>query len=247
MNDILQTSLPYDPKKQKPLPGISAFQIEDWLHVDEAFAGQMAERARLLADHRNSVLALDPGAFEAAQELLQMVLDLAYGGARIRVTRPDGVQVAIDHDDPLGTLGHLVQEDLCILQKSGNEHLLTGAVLCFPASWTLSEKFMRPLVGIHDTVAVYDDSIAKRVQRLFDGVQGGRPLWRFNALWYAEADLHQPKSIHDRRLPVDDATARYFRSERQCIFRLPKTRAVVFSIHTYVLSRSSITHIRPNH
>jgi len=113
-------------------------------------------------------------------------------------------------------------------------------VLCFPASWTLSEKFMQPLIGIHDTVDDYDEGIARRVQRLFDGVQVGRPLWRFNALWYADASLHQPHSVDDRRKQVDDATAPYFRSERQCIIRLPKTRAVVFSIHTYMLARASL-------
>ena len=247
MSEILQTKLPYDPSEQRSLPGISAFEIKDWLHVDDAFARQMAERSRLLSDQRGDVLALDNSAFEAAQELLIMVLDLAYDGARNTVTRPDGAQVVVDHDDPLGTLGHLVQEDLCILQKIGDEHVLTGAVLCFPASWMLSEKFMHPLIGIHDTVDDYDEGIAKRVQRLFDGVQAGRPLWRFNALWYTRADLYQPHSVHDvRQKPVDTATAPYFRSERQCIFRLPKSRAVVFSIHTYVLARSSVNEINPD-
>lgn len=246
MSDILQTSLPYDPNAPRPLPGIAAFDIQDWLQVDDAFARQMTERARLLSEQRDAVLALDGRARDAAQELLDMVLDLAYNGARDKVTRPDGGQVVVNRDDPLGTLGHLVQEDLCILQKQGDEHVLTGAVLCFPASWMLSEKFMQPLIGIHASVDEYDSRIAKRVQRLFDGVQVGRPIWRFNALWYTDAKLHQPHSIHDRRVKTDDATAPFFRSERQCILRLPKTRAVVFSIHTYVLSRASFCGLYPD-
>lgn len=245
MSEILQTCLPYDPFSPKPLPGVSAFDMQDWLHVDDAFSAQMTERARLLSTQRDTVLALDNSAIGSAQELLDTVLDLAFAGARDRVTRADGAQVVVDYDDPLGTLGHLVQDDLCILQKSGDEHVLTGAVLCFPSHWTLSEKFMRPLVGIHDNVDKYDDGIAKRVQRLFDGVQVGRPLWRFNAGWYADATLYQPLSVHDRRVPVDVAKAAYFRSERQCIFRLPKTRAVVFSIHTYVLARASLNAMDP--
>jgi Haem-dependent oxidative N-demethylase, alpha subunit-like len=245
MSAILQTSLPYDPFTPKALPGISAFDMQDWLHIDDAFAGQMAERTRLLAAQRDCVLALDDSAVGAAQELLDMVLDRAYDGARDSVVRPDEVSVSVDRTDPLGTLGHLVQEDLCILQKTGDEHVLTGAVLCFPASWTLSEKFMCPLIGIHDTVDEYDASIAKRVQRLFDGVQVGRPLWRFNAFWYADPKLYQPHSIDEPRKPGDEATAPFFRSERQCIFRLPKTRAVVFSIHTYVLARDCINRMRP--
>jgi heme-dependent oxidative N-demethylase alpha subunit-like protein len=245
MSEILQTSLPYDPFTPKALPGISAFDMQDWLHVDDAFSGQMAERTRLLASQRDAVLALGDSSVGAAQELLDVVLDRAYDGARDSVTRPDGVSVTVDRNDPLGTLGHLVQEDLCILQKTGDEHVLTGAVLCFPASWTLSEKFMRPLIGIHDTVDEYDAGIAKRVQRLFDGVQVGQPLWRFNAFWYADPKLYQPHSVDTPRKSGDEATAPYFRSERQCIFRLPNTRAVVFSIHTYVLARDCINRMRP--
>ena len=133
-----------------------------------------------------------------------------------------------------------MQEDLCILQKCGDEHVLTGAVLCFPASWTLSEKFMRPLIGIHDPVAEYDARLATRVQRLFDGVQVGRPLWRFNALWYSDPALHQPRSSSARREAHSAEEGAYLRSERQCILRLPRTNAVIFSIHSFVLKRADV-------
>jgi len=236
----VQKSLPYDPFSDPPLPGVKPLEVADWLIRDEAFAGQMAARDRLLAERRDAVLALDEGARGAAEELLDLVLGLAYPGAGERVLRPDGVDVAIDRGDPMGTLGRLVQEDLCLMQKRGDEHVLTGAVLCFPASWLLSEKFMRPLGGIHEPVARYDGDIARRVQRLFDGVRPGRPLWRFNALWYADAVLHQPRSVNARRPRADAETAPYFRSERQSILRLPESGAVVFSIHTFVLARADV-------
>ena len=144
--------------------------------------------------------------------------------------------------DPLGTLGQLLQEDFCLLQKpeGANEHLLTGAVLCFPAGWRLSEKFMRPLLAIHDPVPEYDAKLGARVQRLFDGVQVDRPLWRFNVLWYDDPELYQPRSAIAPRELGDPAQAPYLRSERQCILRLPETRAVVFSIHTYVVARADV-------
>ncbi|SDC91757.1 heme-dependent oxidative N-demethylase family protein [Ruegeria marina] len=238
MTEILHKTIPYDVLRPRPLPGIQPMEMADWLHRDEAFAGQMARRDALIAERPAEVLALDEGARPAALELLGMVLEAAYPGAGDELRRPDGVRVAIDRSNPMHTLGRLVQEDFCILQKQGNEHVLTGAVLCFPASWMLSEKFRRPLIGIHEPVASYDAGIAARVQRLFDGVQVGRPLWRFNALWYADAELHQPRSIHDRRrVPVPD-DAGYLRTERQSILRLPETQAVVFTIHTYVVART---------
>ncbi|AVO37297.1 heme-dependent oxidative N-demethylase family protein [Pukyongiella litopenaei] len=240
MTAILQSSIPYHPLAPRRLPGIAPLDMADWLQRDDAFAAQMAERDRLIATRRAEVLALDDAARPAAVELLETVLDLAYPGATGTVRRPDGVGVTLDRGDPLGTLGRLVQEDLCILEKRGAEHVLTGAVLCFPASWTLSEKFLRPLIAIHTPVDSYDANMATRVQRLFDGVQPGRPLWRSNALWYADPDLHQPRREADPRPEQADATLPYLRSERQSVLRLPRTRAVVFSIHTYVLARADM-------
>lgn len=236
MSVILQCRIPYDVAAPRPLPGVQPLDMADWLTRDDAFAAQMAERDRLLGTRRCDVLALDEGARGAALELLDLVLDCAYPGARNEALRPDGVTVALNRADPLGTLGRLVQEDFCLLQKRGDEHVLTGAVLCFPASWMLSEKFMRPLGRIHDPVDSYDDGMARRVQRLFDGVRVGRPLWRFNALRYADATLFQPRSVTAPRPERSAAEGGFLRSERQSILRLPDSKAVVFSIHTYVLA-----------
>jgi hypothetical protein len=238
MTPILQEKIPYDVTALRPLPGIAPLDMTEWLLVDEAFAPQMIERARLLAERRVDVLAVTEGAGPAVDELLQFVLDwLIKNGSGYEifaneVRRPDGVTVPICRADPMLTLGHLVQEDLCIMEKRGEEHVLTAAVLCFPASWRLSEKIGRPLLAIHVPVPDYPQ-IAPRVQRLFDGVQPGRPLWRFNA--HGDPALYHPvrenvDELARMRLP-------YLRSERQCVLRLPATRACVFSIHTYVMAR----------
>ncbi|WP_171122157.1 MULTISPECIES: DUF3445 domain-containing protein [unclassified Ruegeria] len=240
MTIILQNSIPYDPLTPRPLPGIQPTSLDTWLYRDDAFAAQMQHREALLRERRDDVLALDTSAEPAAQEVLDLVLQHAYPGCSDHVVRPDGKEVSVDHKNPMDTLCRLVQEDICILQKHGDEHVLTGAILCFPASWRLSEKFMRPLVDIHVPVASYDENIARRVQRLFDGIQPDRPLWRFNALWYEDAELHQPRSENAQRETTTPGDARYLRSERQTLLRLPKTRAVVFSIHTYVLEASSL-------
>ncbi len=240
MQPILQTTLPYDAMAPRVLPGIQPLEMQDWLLRDDAFDAQMAARDHLLHTARPDVLAMDAGARAAADELLDLVLELAYPASGDKVARPDGVKITINRDDPLGTLGRLVQEDLCILQKTGDEHVLTGAVLCFPASWMLSQKFMRSLIDIHAPVEGYDKGIAARVQRMFDGVQPDRPLWRFNALWYQDPTLHQPRDAHAPRLKTHEDRMGYLRSERQCILRLRKSRAVIFSIHTYVLPRAAV-------
>ncbi|MDU8926495.1 DUF3445 domain-containing protein [Alisedimentitalea sp. MJ-SS2] len=242
---ILQRSIPYDPLTPMPLPGISPLDKADWITVDDAYNGQMEERGRLIREARDAVIALEESARPAAEELLDEVIRAAlekpgFAYKNKVMMRPDGGAVKVDRADPLGTLGQLVQEDFCILEKQGDEHVLTGAVLCFPASWSLDEKFMKPLIGIHVPVASYDDNIARRVQRLFDGVRVERPMWRFNVLWYADATLHQPRREANRRAERGAHEAQFLRSEKQTIRRLPETEAVVFGIHTYVLREEDV-------
>lgn len=243
MDTVLHHTLPearwMDPRLAR-LPGMLPVAPGDWLRVDEAFAGQMALRDALIAGRRDAVIALTDAGRPAADELLDRVLaEVAgmpgYAVAPDAVRRPDGVTVALDRGDPLGTAGRLVQCDLCLLERpqGSAEHVLTGAVLCFPASWTLAEKIGRPLERIHAPVPEYDAGLAARVQRLFDAIRPGTPMWRMNALAYADPALHQPRREGERR---DRTGPRpYLRSERQCLIRLPRTGAVVFSIHTYVL------------
>jgi hypothetical protein len=247
MTPILQSSLPFAPWMSPVtarLPGVQPVQGDDWLRMDDAYAGQMALRDRLIADQRATVVAALPEGQAAAVELYDTVLarlarQPGYRIGSAEAERPDGRVVTLDPSDPFATLGQLVQEDLCLLQKQGEEHVLTGAVLCFPASWSLVEKLGRPLIGIHRPVKSYDPDIARRVQRMFDALRPEQPLWRMNALVYADPALHQPRREHDPR--TDRRGGQFLRAERQTLLRLPRTGAVLFAIHTYVVALSALT------
>lgn len=241
---ILQSHIPYD-VSPKSLPGMAPMAPDDWIWVDDAFGPQVAERERLLRERRADVLALDDSARAAADELLDTILGHldAHPGYEVtagQVRRPDGVWVTLDRDDPMGTLCILVQQDLCILQKYGDEHVLTGAALCFPSYWTLSEKIMRPMVRIHLPVEIYDENIARRVQRLFDGIKPGRPMWRFNAHTYDDPTLFTPRREADRYPREKKTDGAFLRSERQTLWRLPETGAVIFGIHTFMVRRRPV-------
>ncbi len=240
MSIILQKALPSEMEGPTGLPGMAPATAHDWLRVDEAYGAQMQRRLDLLQTQRDEVLWMDPSAQDAACEVLEEALnllpDMGFEQSADRVTCPDGRVVTLNRSAPLLTLGQLVQQDICLLQKQGAEHVLTGAVLCFPASWRLAEKAGKPLIGIHEPVEEYDETLAKRVQRLFDGVKAGRPMWRFNKLWYDDAELFQPRSATaPRRIQPDKTAAPFIRSERQCVVRMPRTDSVVFSIHTFVV------------
>lgn len=211
--------------------------IGPWLFCDGAYGAQMALRRRLLRDRPCDVYAQTDRGLPAARVFLDTVLaDLPEGFDRHvgRVTCPDGHVVTLDRDNPLRSVGEMLQQDVCVMEKIGDEHVMTGAVLCFPASWTLSQKIGKPLIRIHDPVDEYNASIAARVQRLFDGVQSGRPMWRANALRYQDPSLYHPRPENDPR-PNGSAQAPYLRSERQTVLRLSHSDAAAFVIHTTVV------------
>ncbi|MFT3974559.1 MAG: DUF3445 domain-containing protein [Amaricoccus sp.] len=107
-------------------------------------------------------------------------------------------------------------------------------MLCFPSNWTLAQKFGMPLGRIHLPVDVYDETVARRVQRLFDAIRPEAPIMRANLIPYAHANLHSPRPEFSRHSPGAGEVA-YVRVERQTLLRLPLTRAVVFSVHVYQL------------
>lgn len=246
MAGILQDRLPLAPwmaAHTLRLPGTQPIPPAEWLQVDEAFAAQMAYRDQLIAGAADAVHAVMPAAEPAAAELLALVLEhLAgapgYAVEREGVRRPDGVLVSLD-GPPLLVAGRLVQEDLCIMERpdGADEHVLTAAVLCFPSNWTLSQKMGLPLSRIHVPVDVYDEAVAKRVQRLFDRVRPDAPLMRSNLIPYDRSELHNPRPEFARRRPEE---VRFVRVERQTILRLPATGAAVFSIHVYQVPLDAI-------
>lgn len=248
MTEVLQSSLPVSPwsdPRLSRLPGVLPLDPTDWIVIDEAYAGQMALRDALIAERCDEVLKTHSDAIPAAQEALDQVLAAVavlpgFEVDETHVKRPDGVVVVLDRSDPLAVAGRLVQEDLCLMQQVGAEHVLTGAVLCFPASWMLAEKFMRPLIAIHDPIPSYDADIARRVQRLFDAIRPERPLWRANAHFWDHPTLFAPRSEADPRPPAAHP-APFVRSERQCLLRLPVSDAVLFSIHTVMVRSESLT------
>lgn len=248
MSEILQKQLGFapwvDPRTRK-LPGTIPVAEADWLVMDDAFSKQLELRGKLISERPEAVHGLDIGCVPAAQELYDWILRLlpARGytlGAVIR--RPDGGEVIPDRDQPLLTLGRLVAEDLCLMvpgtEDSAGEHVLGGAILCFPAGWTLAQKFMRPMMRIHKPVAKYTEDVGKRVQRLLDAVRPGMGLLRGTA-HHSNAPLHNPRTEEAGRVP--HGALSLIRVERQCLFRLPQTGAVVFSIHTSVIREADLS------
>ncbi|WP_292253174.1 heme-dependent oxidative N-demethylase subunit alpha family protein, partial [Mesorhizobium sp.] len=117
--------------------------------------------------------------------------------------------------------------------------------LCFPSSWSLREKFGKPLQEIHEPVPGFGPGTrpAELINRMFDGLQG-QAVERFN--WSIQADdrLYHPLSNVERidratnrpsRFPDGDVNAHAFiRVERQTLRKLPVSRDILFTIRIHL-------------
>ncbi|ROU02373.1 heme-dependent oxidative N-demethylase subunit alpha family protein [Histidinibacterium lentulum] len=237
--EILQSHMPEEliAAAARPLPKMAPVE-GPWVTVDDAWAAQVAERRRLMAERPEQVLAVEPGAEEALAALLEaaragLAAHPVFAVEGDAVTCPDGRQVVLDPARVLESLGAIMAEDLCVLERRGEEHVLIAAGLCFPAGWTLAEKIGRPLMRIHRPVPPYDTEVGRRVQRLFDAVRSERPIWRANLHGYDRADLFLPRREEEPKHKLRQAP-RFLRAERQTVLRLT-AQAVLFAIHTTVV------------
>ncbi|SMY09058.1 heme-dependent oxidative N-demethylase family protein [Flavimaricola marinus] len=243
MKPILQHALPEGQAELAGarLPAMRSIPVEDWLHVDDAYPEQLAEKARLMALRPRDVVAVLPSAEAAVAELSEMIEAAVlarpeFGAVAGGIRCPDGRVVAEAGKHGFARVAQLVQEDICILQTMNGEAVLTAALLCFPAGWTLAEKIGHPMRRIHSPVPPYDTGVAVRVQRMFDHLPVGRVLLRANLLRYDDPTLYQPHSEAAPR-PVGHPGSPYLRSERQTLRRLPRSGAIAFTIHTSVVRR----------
>ena len=229
-----------DPRLSR-LPGVQPLDVCDWLIRDSAFDAQMTYRDHLLMHKRSAVFEALPTAKDASQELLEVLVDeCGFPNNGKDVARPDGIDVSLHGEHSLIAAARLTQMDMCILQNDGEGYTLDAGVMCFPSSWTLSQKIGRSLASIHIPVDEYDDRIATSVDRMLSAIRVEQPLWRANMLIYTDPELHQPR-LEGIAKPIDPKAPRYVRVERQSFRRLPKTRAVVFGIHTSIVAESSLS------
>lgn len=239
--------------------GLRSLDLAEWFEFDEFRSAQLVDKLELLAVKRAEVLATHAAAIEPALELWELALDNLheFHGSRFLVsTNLRGQRTVFDHEikqsvslvdflNPLEGLARLLQEDICILTRNDKDWVLTGAVLCAPSRWRLSEKMGQSVMGIHAPVPHYQATIGEAVDFTMDRMTVDRPVYRFNWTLVDDEALYQPDVV--TRTQFDDSIANevFFRVERQTLRRLAQTDAIVFTIRTYVHSVADIVETVP--
>jgi hypothetical protein len=211
--------------------GLRPLDLTNWLEFDDHYEDERSQKTTLLMEHYDDVVATEPAGEAASRELLEEVR------AFLRRVHPE-VEVNVNEaDHPIVAAARLVQEDLCVLVKD-DAWRLRAACVCFPSRWVLATKIGTTLDEIHAPVPHYDEVLARPTTSFFDRLSPRRSFWRLNWTLLDSPALFQPRAA--RSAPSGQLEDWYFRVERQTFRQLPSTKAVVFTIRTYVTPAAAL-------
>jgi hypothetical protein len=251
------THTPYDGSSKPFAIGLKPLDLDEWIEVDEHLLTYLAEKRRLYAEIPDRIFVEEDSTREAQREVLDLL------GAHLVAKFPEtyrpacaGIEVtgakdSIDgtaggfNDAPLVAASLLIQEDLILMRRDESGWRLVAGSLCFPSSWSLIEKFGRPLQEIHAPVPGFGPGTRPTdlINRMFDGLQG-QAVERYNwsiqsgdALYHPLSDLERIDRATNRpsRFPDGDIDAQAFiRVERQTLRKLPISRDILFTIRVHL-------------
>lgn len=254
--------LPYRPFKYGPnffvTMGLCRLDLNDWIELDNEWMRYHNEKLVRVSDERSSLRCQTlPEAFDAALETMQLLSEyLVYRYPtlfqyeydqnkkyiRIKATNE---RYPIDSDDPLRYASLLVEDDLALMIKGsdGQYYLKAGSILV-SGFWRLEDKLNMSLAEIHlsGKVPQYKEKLEQSIEKFFHKLTPANPVVRYNYgiqtddnLVWASAmgpeDTYGSIPYEDQRhLTIEDL---YFRSERETLRRLPRSKAILFTIRPY--------------
>ncbi|KAF2850214.1 hypothetical protein T440DRAFT_468575 [Plenodomus tracheiphilus IPT5] len=240
--------------------GIRAMDWNEWIEMDSNFVPyHEAKVAELKKDVDSRVQYVENdvtqlACFEVLDELTQYlthrypdVFQLQQGHIHNTVTGERFAYPVASPKEAMVIAAKLVQDDLVIMVENadGQYHIDAGAV-CLPGFWRLTEKFRMSLDELHIEAGVphYQEKLQKAMNRFFKNMAAAKPVIRNNFFIQLDDGLAWSHRMGDQNsnavaswaaadstnLTVNDI---HFRSERQSLRRLPKSKALLFTIRTY--------------
>ena len=237
------THTPFDGTSNPFTIGLTPLAPTEWLEVDAGLDAYLAEKDRQRAANPEKVFVEEADTRGSQQEildalksyLLQVYPHIYRLADDVLLIAGTGRTVALNNplDPPLLTASKLVQEDLCVMRKGEAGWRLSAASLSFPSSWSLLEKFGRPMEEIHRPVPGFGPGTrnALLIDRMFDHLKPSNPVKRFNWSIYRDGKLYHPVSASKRDLRPEHA---FLRVERQTLRKMPLSGDILFTIRIHL-------------
>jgi hypothetical protein len=234
---------PYDGSSEPFTIGLKQIAPEQWIETDSDLERYLTEKDRLAGEDRDAVFQVAAGSEAAQAEALEtLVAHLLSDHAAVYARHANTLaflnrRIALDGpESPLVTAGSLIADDLVLLENRDGGWRVTAGYVAFPSSWSLKEKAGKTISEIHGAVPEFEPGTRNDglIIRMFDRIEPGRIVERFNWSIYPEADLDWPPEKGGRLTGKSfDPASNFIRVERQTLRKLPETGAMLFTIRIY--------------
>lgn len=262
--------LPYRPFKHNYFVtmGIRSMDWNEWLELDKEWPKfHNAKLQRLSSSSAHELYhSGEPTSIEfaAAVELLESLIEYlpnrypslfektAIGLKNLHTSEEFDIVSRPWKQNPIVVCSKLLQDDFAIMieGRDGQYYLRAGSIL-LAGFWRLKDKLNMPLSEIHSSgdVPQFREKLQASMDRFFTRMRVDKPVLRNNYFIQTDDNLAWSYAIgpedSDRfgwytANELKDPDSLYFRSERQSLRRLPKTRAIIFTIRTYFIPLSKL-------
>jgi hypothetical protein len=212
--------------------GARPLDLADWIELGPDADDAIAAKPTLNAEHADTVfVALDDVEDEALE-----IADALVEHLRRRFPSRYGDDIALDPClHPLDAAARLVPEDLVMMVERDGALICGGGSVCFPNRWDLRSKVGRTMSEIHQPVAQLNEQLDGAIDGFLARLGPDRSFWRLGWGVIDTGEWFSPPAAPDERPTAHASPAElYLRVERETLRRFPRTRAVLFTIRTYV-------------
>ena len=236
--------------------GLQPISSREWLLVDGNYADIMDAKRRHLSSSPGRFYRTMPISFAAQRELRRMVAAHLLEEHAALFSVSDGTltcaagngswELNDESVEPLRQLSDFVQEDFMLLQEIDGQPTITAASNAYSSSGRLVAAVGRDVRWAHEPVPNLTVLLGSRIDRILASIHEDAPSARFNWQLTPLSSIFFPPDPHAaNKAALTSVSAQlskdlslvpsllHMRVERQTLRRLPETRAVAFSIHTY--------------
>ena len=230
---------------------------ESWILIGEEHSDMMRQKCERLDRYRPFYFGSLPDSLPAQRELREKVVahlladhpnSFERRGTLLRsLLTGRGLDLEDDSTEPLLQLSYLIEEDFMLLEQSGETLRITAASNAYSTSGRLVAAVGHGMDWAHERVPRLTEKLGSRIDRVLGSIHAAAPCERFNwqitplaTVFFPHDDPHAANAaaMHDvldelRRNPGRAGELLWMRAERQTLRRLPDSKAVAFSLHTY--------------
>lgn len=253
---------PYKPKFHLTM-GIQSITPNDLILLDSSYKRRLAYRRQLLRSHPNETYGHLPNATWAVSEFYTYIVSehlpsrfpahfsKSPSGTLVQNHTTTNTYPIIPQSatNALRALGENLDEDFVfLLPGEDGSWRVSAFAVCFPNGFNLAEKLGWKMGEVHAPVPGFEAKLGQSLERYFSKMQPGveHAVQRVNWGIARTAELFTPSGTHvyDGEEPKEDETLRpeqcCLRVERQTLWKLPETGAIVFGIKTYMTPLSEL-------